>query len=90
MDGTSGAPGEPGPEGKQGPEGVTGLSAEKIATLDVVLPHIKYVAAGIGGKLMIQFSDANLQIVSGAGKTNSNKRRGQPGLGLRRSQLLGE
>jgi hypothetical protein len=36
-----------------------------------ILPHIKYVEAGVGGKPTIQFSGVNVQVVSGAGKTNA-------------------
>jgi hypothetical protein len=69
--------GKPGPEGKQGktgPEGkagTTGLTSTELETLKSVLPHVKYVAAGIGGKPTIQFSAVNVQVVSGSGKTNA-------------------
>jgi len=36
-------------------------------TLKAILPYIKYVASGVGGKPTIQFSGANVQIVSGTG-----------------------
>jgi len=35
-----------------------------------ILPDIKYVASGVGGKPTIQVSGANLQILSGSGSTN--------------------
>lgn len=36
-----------------------------------ILPYIKYVASGVGGKPTIQFSGANVQILSGAGRTDA-------------------
>jgi hypothetical protein len=41
-----------------------------LATLGKLLPHLKYREAGVGGKPTIQVTGANLQIVSGSGKTN--------------------
>jgi hypothetical protein len=43
-------------------------SAEQ-QTLLSILPHIKYVASGVGGKPTIQVSGVNVQVVNGAGKT---------------------
>jgi hypothetical protein len=40
-------------------------------TLETILPYVKYVAAGVGGKPTIQISGANLQIVNGEGVTAS-------------------
>jgi hypothetical protein len=34
-----------------------------------ILPHIKYLAEGVGGKPTIQFSGVNVQILNGEGKT---------------------
>jgi hypothetical protein len=48
-----------------------GLSQEEIKTLKSILPHIKYVESGVGGKPTIQFSGVNVQVVSGAGSTNA-------------------
>jgi hypothetical protein len=36
-----------------------------------ILPHMKYVASGVGGKPTIQFSGVNVQVVNGEGKTAS-------------------
>jgi hypothetical protein len=44
-------------------------SAE-LEKLDKVLPHIKYVESGVGGKPTIQFFGVNVQVVSGEGKTS--------------------
>jgi hypothetical protein len=41
-----------------------------LETLDKLLPHLKYEEQGVGGKPTIQVTGANLQIVSGSGKTN--------------------
>jgi hypothetical protein len=42
-----------------------------LATLNKVLPHMKYEEKGVGGKPTIQFSGVNVQIVNGEGKTAS-------------------
>ncbi len=68
-EGKEGAAGKEGKEGKQGKEGKTGLSAAELETLKGILPHIKFVASGIGGKPTVQFSGINVQIVSGSGST---------------------
>jgi hypothetical protein len=39
-------------------------------TLISILPYIKFAQEGVGGKPTIQVTGANLQIVSGSGKTN--------------------
>ncbi len=39
--------------------------------LAAILPYEKYVASGVGGKPTIQFSGANVQILSGAGEENA-------------------
>src|SRR5947209_6921093 len=36
-----------------------------------ILPHIKYIEGGVGGKPTIQFSGANVQVVNGEGTTGS-------------------
>jgi hypothetical protein len=41
-----------------------------LETLDKLLRHLKYEERGVGGKPTIQVTGANLQIVSGSGKTN--------------------
>ena len=70
-EGKAGPEGKVGPEGKAGPEGISGLSAAELATLKGILPHIVYVSSGVAGKPTIEFSGANVQIVSGSGKTNA-------------------
>jgi hypothetical protein len=47
--------------------GVCGRSADA----SIILPYISFNSAGIGGKPTIQFSGANVQIVSGSGATNA-------------------
>jgi hypothetical protein len=44
--------------------------AAELAMLNKLLPHIKYEEKGVGDKPTIQVTGANLQIVSGEGKTN--------------------
>jgi hypothetical protein len=66
--GEAGQQGETGPEGKTGAEGFTSAEAE---TLKSILPYVKYVASGVGGKPTIQFSGVNVQVVSGADKTSA-------------------
>lgn len=73
-EGKPGARGKPGAEGKTGPEGkagTTGFSDGELETLRSLLPHIKFVGAGVGGKPTIQFSAVNVQVVNGEGKTAS-------------------
>jgi hypothetical protein len=41
----------------------------ELATLQSILPHIKYEASGVAGKPTIQFNAVNVQVVSGSGKT---------------------
>jgi hypothetical protein len=64
--GEAGSQGEGGPEGREGSAGFTNAELE---TLKSVLPYIRYVASGIGGKPTVQFSGVNVQVVSGAEKT---------------------
>jgi hypothetical protein len=45
--------------------------AAQLETLNKILPHTKYEENGVGGKPTIQFSGVNVQVVSGAGKTNA-------------------
>jgi hypothetical protein len=56
-------------------------SATELAILDEIMPHIKYEAAGIGGKPTIQFSGVNEQIVNGRGETYSTNGEGNLVLG---------
>jgi hypothetical protein len=44
-------------------------SAAELAILDEIMPHLKYEAAGVGGKPTIQFSGVNVQLINGAGDT---------------------
>ncbi len=44
-------------------------SAAEQATLLSILPYIKFLASGIGGKPTIQLDAVNLQIINGEGKT---------------------
>jgi len=55
----------------EGSTGEAGLTAEETALLKKVLPHVTYIASGVGGKPTIQISAANVQIVNGEGKTAS-------------------
>src|SRR5262245_47100631 len=41
-----------------------------LETLNKLLPYLKFEEEGVGGKPTIQVTGANLQIVSGSGKTN--------------------
>jgi hypothetical protein len=52
--------------GAQGPTSLLSESEQK--ALKAILPYIKYVASGVGGKPTIQVSGANVQIESGYGK----------------------
>src|ERR1700676_5068213 len=70
-EGKAGAAGKAGPEGKGGPEGKAGLSSGELETLKHILPHIRYVEAGIDGKATIQFSAVNVQVVNGIGQTST-------------------
>ena len=66
-EGKEGKPGPEGKEGRQGPEASGPFSAEETTLLKSVLPYVKYVASGVGGKPTIQFSGVNVQVVSGLG-----------------------
>ncbi len=65
--GREGKEGKPGAEGKAGAADFTGSELE---TLKGILPHIRYIASGVGGKPTIQFSRVNVQIVDGEGSEN--------------------
>jgi hypothetical protein len=43
----------------------------ELEKLDKLLPHVNFVESGVAGKPTIQFSGVNVQVVSGAGKTNA-------------------
>jgi hypothetical protein len=61
-----GAEGKAGKEGKEGT--FAGLTTAEKETLLAVLPYVKFVKEGIDKKPTIQFSGANVQVVSGAAK----------------------
>lgn len=74
MQGNEGKPGEkgsPGEKGVSGDKGETGepglalLSKSEQETLKSILPYVKYIASGVGGKPTIQLSGVNLQILNG-------------------------
>lgn len=69
--GSEGKEGRQGPAGKSGVAGTTGFTGSELETLRSLLPHIKYVGVGVGGKPTVQFSGVNVQIVNGEGKTAS-------------------
>ena len=70
-EGKAGVEGKAGAEGKEGPEGKNAFTAEQLTLLKSILPHLSFVEAGVGGKPTIRFSGVNLQLLSGAGKTNA-------------------
>jgi Collagen triple helix repeat (20 copies) len=72
--GDMGAAGEKGPPGERGAAGEKGeigepglslLSKSEQETLKSILPYVKFVASGVGGKPTIQISGANVQIIHG-------------------------
>lgn len=67
-EGTGGKEGKPGAEGKAGS---AGFSSSELEALRGLLAHAKFVAVGIGGKPTVQFSGVNVQIVNGAGETET-------------------
>ncbi len=56
--------------------GGSSVSAEEEAVLKRILPHITYVASGVGAKPTIQFSGVNVQVVNGEGATQSTNGEG--------------
>jgi hypothetical protein len=79
-EGTEGKPGEQGVRGEKGETGGRGetgeaglsvLSQPEQETLKSILPYVKYVVAGVGGKPTIQISGANVQILDGEGSTEA-------------------
>jgi hypothetical protein len=67
--GTPGSEGKPGERGTPGEPGLSVLSKAEQEKLQSILPYVRFVASGVGGKPTIQFSGANVQIVNGEGKT---------------------
>jgi hypothetical protein len=45
--------------------------SSELEALARILPHVRYVATGVAGKPTIQFSGVNVQVISGAGKTDA-------------------
>ncbi len=41
-----------------------------LETLNKILPHMSYIESGVAGKPTIEFSDVNVQVVSGSGSTS--------------------
>jgi len=62
---------EAAPEGKYEAIRAASVSQTEEETLKAILPHIKYVASGVGGEPTIQFSGVNVQVVSGAGNEST-------------------
>jgi hypothetical protein len=79
--GTSGIQGAPGEKGETGEPGLSVLSKSEQETLKSVLPYVKYVATGVGGKPTILLSGANVQIVNGEGTTQTTNGAGNLILG---------
>lgn len=50
--------------------------ATELTTLDALLPHMSYIASGIGGKPTIRFTGVNVQVVNGEGATISKNGEG--------------
>ncbi len=48
----------------------TTLSKEDKERLNAILPYVRFVPSGVGGKPTIQFTGANVQVVSGSGATD--------------------
>jgi hypothetical protein len=71
MEGPRGIEGLRGIEGKPGEPGLSLLSRSEQETLKSILPYVRYVASGVGGRPTIQFSGANVQIVNGEGSTQT-------------------
>jgi hypothetical protein len=63
--GARGERGETGSRGEKGEAGLSLLSQSEQETLKSILPYIKYIPAGTGGKPTIELSGANVQIVDG-------------------------
>ena len=58
LHGAKGARGPAGASGLQGAAGANATESSELATLRGILPYIKFVATGVGGKPTIQFSGA--------------------------------
>jgi len=75
-EGRAGVEGRTGAEGKQGGEGKAGLSSAQTEQLKALLPYVKFLPSGVGGKPTVQFSGVNIQLVNGEGKTASTNGEG--------------
>jgi hypothetical protein len=73
--GTAGSEGKAGAEGAAGPEGKggsgSGFTTAQVEQLKSLLPFISFAASGVGGKPTVQFTGVNVQVLSGAHKTNA-------------------
>ncbi len=69
--GAEGKAGAEGKEGKTGPEGGSGFSAAQAEQLKSLLPYIKFIPTGVGGKPTVQFFGVNVQVVNGETKTTT-------------------
>ena len=85
-EGKPGEKGQPGERGEPGEPGLSLLSQSEQETLKSILPYVKYVASGVGGKPTIQFSGANVQIVNGEGSTEATNGAGNLMLGYDENQ----
>ncbi|MGP0103174.1 MAG: hypothetical protein ACLPUT_16330 [Solirubrobacteraceae bacterium] len=70
-EGPAGKEGKAGESGGEGKPGVSLLSSAEQEALKAVLPYIRLVSSGVDGKPTIQFTGANVQILSGAGKESA-------------------
>jgi hypothetical protein len=84
--GPPGEQGETGERGEPGEQGLSLLSKSEQETLKSILPYIKYVASGVGGKPTIQISGANVQIVNGEGSTEATNGAGNLVIGYDENQ----
>jgi hypothetical protein len=78
-----------GRENKERPEGGAGFTPEQRQTMQKLLPHIKYIASGVGGKSTIQFSGVNIQVVNGEGSTDTINGEGNLVIGYDESRRAG-
>jgi Collagen triple helix repeat (20 copies) len=84
--GPPGERGETGERGEPGEQGLSLLSKSEQETLKSILPYVKYVASGVGGKPTIQLSGANVQIVNGEGSTEATNGAGNLVIGYDENQ----
>lgn len=65
--GENGATGATGEAGQKGEAGLSELSKSEQEAVKAILPYVKVLEKGVGGKPTVQFSGVNVQVVSGAG-----------------------